>query len=48
MYIEHPIFIQPENENVKVWRYMDFTKFVSLIDAGRLFFSRCRFARRPI
>ena len=40
MYEEHPTFIQPENENVKVWRYMDFTKLISLIDSRRLFFTR--------
>ena len=40
MYEEHPIFIQPENEDIKVWRYMDFTKLVSLIDSLRLYFTR--------
>ncbi len=40
MYEEHPTFIQPENEDVKVWRYMDFTKLISLIDSRRLFFTR--------
>lgn len=40
MYEEHPTFIQPENEDVKVWRYMDFTKFVSLIDSRTLYFTR--------
>lgn len=40
MYIEHPTFIQPENKDVKVWRYMDFTKLISLIDSRRLFFTR--------
>lgn len=40
MYQEHPVFVQPGNENVKVWRYMDFTKLVSLIDSRRLFFTR--------
>jgi hypothetical protein len=40
MYKEHPVFIQPDNEDIKVWRYMDFTKFVSLIDTRRLFFTR--------
>lgn len=39
-YKEHPVFIQPTDENVKVWRYMDFTKLVSLIDSRRLFFTR--------
>jgi hypothetical protein len=40
MYEAHPIFIQPENEEIRVWRYMDFTKFVSLIDSRRLYFTR--------
>jgi len=40
MYKEHPAFEKPQNENVKIWRYMDFTKFVSLIDKSALFFSR--------
>lgn len=36
----HPIFTQPENEEVRVWRYMNFTKFVSLIDSKCLYFTR--------
>jgi hypothetical protein len=40
MYKEHASFIQPEDESIRVWRYMDFTKFVSLIDTRRLFFTR--------
>lgn len=32
--------IQPDNENVKVWRYMDFTKFISLIETQSLHFTR--------
>jgi len=40
MYEEHPTFIQPENEEIKVWRYMDFTKLISLIDSRRLYFTR--------
>ncbi|MDD3056315.1 MAG: hypothetical protein PHE16_10630 [Aliarcobacter sp.] len=29
----HPSFVnnQPENDNVKLWRYMDFIKFVSML-----------------
>lgn len=37
---EHPLFIAPEDEDVKVWRYLDFTKLISLIDTRRLFFAR--------
>ncbi|MBN2293346.1 MAG: hypothetical protein JXM70_13035 [Pirellulales bacterium] len=40
MYEEHPTFPQPNNEEVKVWRYLDFTKFVSLIESRRLYFAR--------
>ncbi|MEO6421320.1 MAG: hypothetical protein ABIR84_01165 [Candidatus Nitrotoga sp.] len=40
MYESHPIFVQPENENVRVWRYMDFTKFVSFIESRCLYFTR--------
>lgn len=40
MYQPHYVFIQPANEEVKVWRYMDFTKLVSLIDTRRLYFTR--------
>lgn len=31
---------KPANENAKIWRYMDFTKFVSLLDKKALFFCR--------
>jgi len=40
MYKEHPVFEKPEDVNVQIWRYMDFTKFVSLLDKSALFFSR--------
>ena len=40
MYKSHPTFKQPVNEDIKVWRYMDFTKLVSLLDSRRLFFNR--------
>ena len=40
MHKAHPTFVQPKREGIKVWRYMDFTKLVSLIDSGCLFFTR--------
>lgn len=40
MYKEHQIFEKPRNGNVKIWRYMDFTKFVSMLDKRALFFAR--------
>jgi len=39
LYEEHPVFESP-HEDAVLWRYMDFTKFVSLLDAQSLFFSR--------
>jgi hypothetical protein len=40
MYEAHPIFVQPDNEDIQVWRYMDFTKFVSFIESRCLYFTR--------
>ena len=40
MYKKNSTFVQPDDEEIKVWRYMDFTKLISLIDSRRLFFAR--------
>jgi hypothetical protein len=40
MFTQHPYFRQPEDTNVKVWRYIDFTKFAYLLESRSLFFSR--------
>lgn len=40
MYKKHPYLIEPENLNQKIWRYMDFTKFISLLLRKSLFFCR--------
>ena len=40
MYKEHPVFEKPENGNAKIWRYIAFAKFVSLLDKSALFFTR--------
>ena len=39
MYKEHPSF-DPPPDNAVLWRYIDFTKFVSLLDREALFFAR--------
>ena len=39
MYKEHRVCNPPPDDAV-LWRYMDFTKFVSLLDKGALFFAR--------
>jgi len=36
----HPAFEQPQDENEKVWRYLDFKKFVDLLESSELFFPR--------
>lgn len=38
--INHPVFDAPTDTDVKIWRYLDFTKFVSLLDTNSLYFSR--------
>ena len=39
MYTEHESF-NPPPRNAILWRYMDFTKFVSFLDSSALFFTR--------
>lgn len=39
MYKEHQYFEQPRNESEKVWRFMDFTKLISLLESSSLYFS---------
>ena len=39
MYKEHPALSSPPDDAV-LWRYMDFTKFVSLLEKQALFFTR--------
>ena len=40
MFENYPRFAQPKNPDVKIWRYMDFAKFVSLLDSSSLYFAR--------
>jgi hypothetical protein len=37
---EHPHFRPPDDPEIPIWRYMDFTKFVWTLDNRALFFSR--------
>jgi hypothetical protein len=37
---DHQILKIPKDQNPKIWRYMDFTKFVSILDKSALFFTR--------
>ena len=36
----HQVFAQPANPDTKIWRYMNFTKFVSMLEHQALWFSR--------
>lgn len=36
----HPVFKSPEDREIKIWRYMDFTKFVHMLETSSLFFCR--------
>ena len=36
---KHPAFVPPEKGEYKVWRYMDFTKFVSMLARRSLYFA---------
>jgi len=40
MYSEHPFFLQPADENSKVWHYTNFVKFISMLEKQSLFFNR--------
>ncbi|OLS19163.1 MAG: hypothetical protein HeimC2_42480 [Candidatus Heimdallarchaeota archaeon LC_2] len=40
MYKDHPSFTPPKNLNSKIWRYMDFAKFVSLLENQSLYVPR--------
>lgn len=40
MYQNHPVFESPASDAAKLWRYMDFTKLVALLEHQALFFTR--------
>jgi len=40
MYEKHHCLILNYPDSKKIWRYMDFTKFVNLLDTESLFFCR--------
>lgn len=39
-YDNHPCFPQPDSEGISLWKYMDFTKFISLITYQKIFLCR--------
>jgi len=40
MFKHHNNFFPPKDHNAKIWRYLDFTKYVSLLEKQALFFTR--------
>ena len=43
----HPVFLRPDNPEISIWRYMDFTKFVSMLENNGLYLSRADFLGDP-
>ena len=39
IFARHPAFVPPERDEYKIWRYMDFTKFVSMLERRALYFA---------
>ncbi|WP_026903478.1 hypothetical protein [Pedobacter glucosidilyticus] len=39
MYVKHPVFKESKSLDISIWRYMDFWKFLNLLDNKALFFS---------
>ena len=37
---DHAVFLPPQDTQARIWRYMDFAKFVDVIERRELFFSR--------
>jgi len=40
MYQSHPIFELPADPDTQIWRYMDFTKFLAMLESDSLWFAR--------
>jgi hypothetical protein len=38
--IDHPVFQQPDNPNIKIWRYVDFAKYVAMLQQKAVYFTR--------
>ena len=40
MYIEHPAYSKPEDENMSIWRYMSVVRYAELLERSALYFCR--------
>jgi hypothetical protein len=48
MYKDHKDLKKQKDDSSKIWRYLDFTKFVSLLDRKALFFARADTMEDPL
>jgi hypothetical protein len=39
---DHPSFTHPTNRDIRLWRYMNLSKFISLLQTEKLYFARAR------
>ena len=37
---DHPSFTHPSNRDIALWRYMDLSKFIAMLQTSSLFFAR--------
>jgi hypothetical protein len=44
---QHPAFKIPTNQDIKIWRYMDFAKYVAILQRRSLFFPRASLLGDP-
>lgn len=47
MVSEHPCFLQPDTPDIKLWRYMDLAKFLTILQQRAVFFSRASLLGDP-
>ena len=45
MFYKHPAFVDPENDTLKIWRYIELEKLVSLMETSELYFCRADYFR---
>jgi len=46
MFINHPAFVDPENNNLKLWRYIQKDKLYNLLDSSCLYFCRADYFQK--
>ena len=46
MFVKHPAFVDPENNKLKLWRYIQRDKFLLLLNSSNLFFCRADYFQK--